>query len=102
MSGRLTRSLQSNLTAYRSILRVPRNKDVVVREFTVGGFGAAILYLDGMVNTTMIDENLLKPAMDMEAPPDCDECDRSAYLLHNVLSVATMPAHTNSCSSMPR
>lgn len=96
MSGRLTRSLQSNLTAYRSILRVPRNKDVVVREFTVGGFGAAILYLDGMVNTTMIDENLLKPAMDMETPPDCDECDRSAYLLHNVLSVA--PANrTHSC-----
>ena len=96
MNQNLTRSLAENLRAFKDILRMPRNKDVIVREFTAGDFQAAVLCMDGMANTDMIDENILKPVMRLEGPVDCDEQDRCTYLVYNVVSVA--PAgDTQSC-----
>ena len=43
MNQKLTRSLAENLRAFKNILRMPRNKDVIVREFVAGDFQAAIL-----------------------------------------------------------
>lgn len=88
MNQNLTRSLADNLRAFKDILRVPRNKDVIVREFTAGDFGAAVLCMDGMANTDMIDENILKPVMRLEGPLPCDEQDRCTYLVYNAVSVA--------------
>ena len=79
----LLASLSRNLDVFRSRLNAPVNADVIVRRFISGAFESAIVAIDGMVSAKDIDENILKPCMDLphDAGGDVPEEERIAFLM---------------------
>ncbi|WP_042330909.1 spore germination protein [Desulfosporosinus orientis] len=60
----LTSSLKTNLKIIREF--IGKNYDIVIREFALAEYGqidAALIYLTGMTNPTIINESILKPLM---------------------------------------
>ena len=58
----LSRRLEKNLETIQTLLR--NSSDIVIREFCFGNQGqvhAALVFIDGMVNKTVINENIMKP-----------------------------------------
>ncbi len=93
----LLKSLQRNLDVFRSRLGAPANADVLIRRFQSGAFESAIIAIDGMVNTQQIDENILKPCMDLPetAGEDMPAGERAAYLMSHAVSVLPMRMKEN-------
>ena len=63
---RISKSLDLNLNNLREVFHLPKNKDVVIREFSVpidGLTRAAIIYIDGAADTKLIDGYVLQPLM---------------------------------------
>ncbi len=63
-SPTMTSNLQHNLELMQNILGA--SGDIVVREFTLGTqtrSGAALIFVDGLVNKTIINEGIIKPLM---------------------------------------
>lgn len=69
--------IDSNKKILENIFSVPKNKDLIIREFTLGrkrrGF---IAYLDGMANKDIINDSILRPLFD-EKSFDSPEVSRS-------------------------
>ena len=89
--------LARNLDIFRYRLGAPANADVLVRRFRSGAFESALVAIDGMVNTQMIDENILKPCMDL---PECAGEDvlaqrRVSFLMAHAVSVLPMKMKDN-------
>ncbi len=60
----ISEDLQENLKAIKEF--VGDSKDIIIREISIGkdkSIDAAVLYIDGMVNTSTIHEDILKPLM---------------------------------------
>jgi len=62
--------LSSNLEQSREFIELlfhlPQNKDVVIRDFTIGSspnFAAFALFIEGMIDKTIINEHILEPLM---------------------------------------
>jgi len=93
----LCTSLSRNLEIFRYRLGAPCNADVLARRFQSGAFESAILAIDGMVNTQMIDENILKPCMDLPrgAGEDLPVQERVAFLMSGAVSVLPMKMKDN-------
>ncbi|MBE5799487.1 MAG: spore germination protein [Clostridiales bacterium] len=93
----LLESLTRNLDIFRSRLGAPANADVLVRRFRSGAFESAIIAIDGMVNMQMINENILKPCMDLpeSAGEDVPEDQRSAFLMGHAVSILPMKMKDN-------
>ena len=89
--------LARNLEIFKSRLGAPGNADVLVRRFRSGAFESAIIAIDGMVSTQRIDENILKPCMDLpgDAGEDVPEAERAAYLMANAVSILPMKMKDN-------
>lgn len=85
----LTPSLARNLAVLSARLHVPQNADVLIRRFQSGAFASAVVAIDGMVNSQRIDENILKPCMDLprSAGADVAGAARAAFLMENAVSV---------------
>ena len=93
----LLEKLSRNLDIFRCRLGVPGNADVLIRRFQSGAFESAIIAIDGMVNTQMVDENILKPCMDLPetAGGDVHAGERAAYLMEHAVSVLPMKMKEN-------
>jgi spore germination protein KA len=80
-------SLSYNIGRLLEALRAAQNEDILLRRFGVGGFSAALIFIDGMANMTILNKNILEPAM-REArfcgAPD----DRLDWLTREVLTVS--------------
>jgi spore germination protein KA len=66
----LSVSLEENLEMIKRIYHVPQNKDVVIREFEVPTepkVKAAAIFVDGMVDTKLMNLNVLQPLMFADA-----------------------------------
>ncbi len=64
----LSSSLEENLGHLREIFA--KSTDIIFRDFTIGRWGrlrAAVVYVDGLINITDVNENLLKAVM-LEMP----------------------------------
>ena len=89
--------LDRNLALLRARLGAPDNMDAIVRRFRAGAFEAAIIAVDGMTDITTINENILKPCMDL--PADAGDAilpeARLAYLMEHAVSVLPMNIKTN-------
>lgn len=62
----ISEKLEENLDKLRILFRLPKNRDVVIREFSVplnGITKAAIIYIDGAADTKLIDSFVLQPLM---------------------------------------
>ena len=57
--------LTRNIEIFRSRLFAPDNADVLIRRFRSGAFESAVIAIDGMVSSQTINENILKPCMDL-------------------------------------
>ena len=93
----LLSTLSRNLDIFRCRLGAPANADVLIRRFHSGAFESAIIAIDGMVNTQMVDENILKPCMDLpaNAGENIPAQDRAAYLMGHAVSVLPMKMKDN-------
>ena len=89
--------LSRNLDVFRDRLGAPVNADVIIRRFQSGSFESAILAIDGMVNSQLIDENILKPCMDLPdtAGEDVEPAKRTAYLMAHAVSILPMKMKEN-------
>lgn len=62
----ISEALEENLHKLKKLLRLPQNKDFVIREFSIpinGTTRAAIIYIDGGADTKLIDGFVLQPLM---------------------------------------
>ncbi|MBQ2947990.1 MAG: spore germination protein [Clostridia bacterium] len=89
--------LARNLDILRSRLGAPRNADVLIRRFQSGAFESAIVAIDGMVSSQLIDENILKPCMDLPcgAGEEIAPQERAAYLMKSAVSILPMKMKEN-------
>ena len=93
----LLSSLEDNLRVFRERLFVPDNADVLLRRFRSGAFESALLAIDGMTDSREIDENILKPCMDLpgDAGKDIAEGERIAFLMAHAVSILPIRFKTN-------
>ena len=62
----VSENLEENLMKLRHFFRLPQNRDIVIREFSVplnGLTKAAIIYIDGAADTKLVDGFVLQPLM---------------------------------------
>lgn len=60
----ISRDIDQNIEFIKKAFNSKNNKDIIIREFTVGGkIKAFIAYIDGMVDRTTINNFILKPLM---------------------------------------
>lgn len=62
LSKDLSRHLKKNLETIQTLLK--NSKDIVIREFCFGNQSqvhAALVFIDGMVNKSVINDNIVKP-----------------------------------------
>ena len=93
----LLTSLSRNLDIFRYRLGAPDNADVLLRRFRSGAFESAIVAIDGMVNAQRIDENILKPCMDLpqSAGEEQTPAQRVSFLMSHAVSVLPMKMTDN-------
>ena len=93
----LLSSLEGNLRVFRARRCMPDNADVILRRFRSGAFESALLAIDGMTDSREIDENILKPCMDLPADTgqDVAESERVAFLMVHAVSILPMQLKTN-------
>ena len=89
--------LARNIDIFRSRLGAPTNADVLIRRFQSGAFESAVIAIDGMVNTQLVDENILKPCMDLPETTGGEEKreDRVAFLMGHAVSILPMKMKDN-------
>ena len=89
--------LARNLEILRARLGAPDNADVIIRRFRSGAFESALLAIDGMVDSELIDENILKPCMDLprDAGGDVPQEERVSFLMANAVSILPMALKDN-------
>ena len=93
----LTGSFTVNLDLFRSRLNAPDNMDVIVRRFRSGAFESALLAIDGMCDAKEIDEQILKPCMELpeSAGEDVPQEERVSWLMEHAVSILPMKMKTN-------
>ena len=65
----LLSTLSRNLDIFRCRLGAPANADVLIRRFRSGAFESALIAIDGMVNSQLIDE-MVRCAMEAQQDKD--------------------------------
>lgn len=88
LESKLTPYLEDNIDTLRTILQMPENKDVVMREINISGVPSCLFFMDGMAGNAYINDNILYPCrtfgwLEKTAPED-----RVAYLVRNVIDIS--------------
>ncbi len=93
----LCAALARNLQILGGRLGAPGNADVIIRRFQSGAFESAVIAVDGMVNSQLVDENILKPCMDLphDAGEDTALEARTSYLMAHAVSILPMKMKDN-------
>jgi spore germination protein KA len=82
----LKKSLEKNISLFKGIFK--NDETLIIREFQNKRLRAAkccILYIEGMVNTEMIAENIIKPILHDHLPDDIESHDLFAELKNKVI-----------------
>ena len=89
--------LERNMDIFRARLGAPDNADVIIRRFRAGAFEAALIAVDGMVDSKTLNENILKPCMDLPASAGEDVLpqERISFLMAHAVSVLPMKMKDN-------
>ena len=94
--GKVTKKLSTNLEIIKNELNFPTNQDVVIREFKImQKSDAFIVYIDGMVDKTIINDYILRqlmapnPSKTAGSGKDLIDC-----LVNNLLSVNQVTRQT--------
>ncbi len=89
----LSTSLEENKRILQEIYQLPRNKDIVVREFTIAGTpyaNAALVYIDGMINSNKLERFVLQPLMNPQNSWQFDDKDAIGQFIETVLPNASI------------
>lgn len=86
--GVITEDYKTNLQLIRTAARADRSEDVQIHELTVLGHPAAVIYVDGMVNSEMLQHFLLQPLLHAASLPD--ETALSDHLIRHVLPISSL------------
>lgn len=100
IKGKLHRQLGKNITLLEEILK--DSSDMIKKDFLCGtgkNLGAYIVYVDGMVNTDMIEESILRPLLVKDIPTFTGTYQEKEdkiydYVFKEVLEMADMRSAT--------
>lgn len=94
LNRELSASMEDNLRSLRTLLNVPENKDVVMREYTLRGFRLCAVYVEGMADDRKISEFILhackEPSAIEPSPPEC----RADILMRTCIEIAQCTTET--------
>lgn len=86
--GILSSDLNTNLKKIKQEFLVPKNSDVVIREFKIAQkIKAFIVFIDGMVDKAVVNDFVLRQLMDPENFPDNMQGSPVEYIIDNVLAI---------------
>jgi len=98
-ASEISKDLQINLEYIKKVYSIPINSDVKIREFNITVkdkvIPAFIVYIDGMVDSKLIDTNILQPLMllsnlDIKSDNyDVEEFVKNRLIPHNQMDVVT-------------
>ncbi|MEA4846769.1 MAG: spore germination protein [Clostridiaceae bacterium] len=84
----VSEDLRANMERMKQEFNIPKNKDIIIREFKVARkINAFILYIDGMVNKNTVNNLILKQLMSPVHFLDFKEGSNLDYIIDNVLSL---------------
>ncbi len=85
-SDEVKNNIDSNLQVMKEQFDVPKNKDLILREFTLGGNRRAFLvYLDGMADKFIINNFILRPLFNEESLDSTQSGKSANILLENIV-----------------
>ncbi len=96
----LTGAYDDMLALVAKAAHVDSSEDVLLRQFTVLGARASLLYIDGLADDTKIQHFILQPCM--IAPPLAEGVDMQAHLIASVLPVGSVTVTTQLASLLTR
>ncbi len=71
----ISRDIDENLELLKKAFNAKKNKDIIIREFKIGGkFRAFIAFIDGMVDRTTINNFIIKPLLVRKEYKNDSEC----------------------------
>lgn len=86
--GVITEDYQCNLALLQKAARARESEDVQIHEFLLLGHPAALIYIDGMVNSEQLQQFLLEPALHAPALPE--NTDLAEHLMQAVLPLGSV------------
>lgn len=108
--AKLSSNLNENLDSIKGILGI--SDDLIIREFAFGNKGqisTAVMFIDGMVDRTLINENIIRPLMydnrliceeeESLAPNNIDIIKRTMLAVGEVEKITTIAEAVESCLS---
>lgn len=89
-------NLKSTLERIKKELNIPKNLDIVIREFKIARkTDAFLLYINGMVDNNSINDFLLRQLMNPELFDDFKEECVIDYIMKNVISISNVIKERN-------
>jgi spore germination protein KA len=89
--GNVSRRIDINASYIKDIFSIPQNQDVVIREFNIARKTKAVLvFVDGMVDKTTINQFILPQLMESGHFADFSGNDIMKYIIDNVLSITQL------------
>ena len=86
--GVITEDFAHSLSLLRHAARAEESEDVTLREFTVLGHPAALLYVDGLADSESVQRFFLEPLLHAATAPEGEPLD--TYLMTTVLPLASL------------
>jgi len=87
LRNRVRRNLAENLAMIRTVMNMPPNGDVVLREFRLKGIAACVVFLDGMAGRDTIDEFILRPCLQRAGETGAEGETLLDWLMQDVLEI---------------
>lgn len=85
LKNEISTKIEDNISFIKQRFNSKANKDIIIREFMVGGkYKAFITYIDGMVDRITINNFILRPLLKNASKDDNGDC-KLDYILNNVL-----------------
>jgi spore germination protein KA len=90
-NSEISNDLNINLAVIQQKMGVPKNQDIVIREFKIGRkIKAFLVYVDGMIDRKTINLSILTQLMSKDISEEIDEDNPVDYLIENVLTVNSL------------
>ncbi|WP_371377972.1 spore germination protein [Sporomusa aerivorans] len=89
----LSTSLEENKRVLKEIYQLPRNKDIIVRDFSISGTpykDAALVYTEGLVNSNKLERFVLQPLMNPQHPWTKENKDAIGQFINKILPNASI------------
>ena len=98
--GVITEDYKHNFHLLRSGAHAAESEDVILREFTVCGLPAAILYIDGLSDSETIQRFFIEPLLHVH--PFQDDTPLETFLSRNVLPLSSLSVTTQLSTLLSR